>query len=121
MSCVMPFTFNAVNLYVVIINGKPWTCARVLCRALKYDKSTKAADIVKHLCSQENYTQKCQLIKFNAVGNFADWPKGSGKDQDEDQKTWAFLQAEERCHSMTSSREDAQDHDMFTSLTDASR
>ena len=105
MSSVMPFTFNAVNLYVVTINGK----------------ARKTADIVKHLCSQENYAQKCQLSKLPAVGNFVDWPKDSRKDQDEDQKTWAFLQAGEGCHSMTPTREDTQDHDMFTSLTEASR
>ena len=34
----MPFTFNAVELYVVTINEKPWAHARELCRALEYDK-----------------------------------------------------------------------------------
>ena len=36
---------------------------------------------------------------------------------DEDQKTRAFLQAEVWCHIMKPSREDAQDHDIFISLT----
>ena len=121
MSFVMPFTFNEVNFYVGTINGKPWTRAREVCRALKYGKATKAADIVKHLCSPENYAQKYQLIKFNAAGNFVDWPKDSRKDQDEDKKTRAFLQAKEGCHSMKPSRENARDHDMFISLTSASK
>ena len=61
MSSVMPFAFNTVELCVVIINEKPWTRAREAWRALKYGKATKAADVVKHLCSRENYTHKWQL------------------------------------------------------------
>ena len=38
---------------------------------------------------------------------------------DEDQKTSAFLEAEEGCHIMTPHREDAQDHDIFISVTGA--
>ena len=34
----MPFVFNTVELYVVIINEKPWTCAKEVCRALEYNK-----------------------------------------------------------------------------------
>ena len=45
----MPFTFNAVELYVVTINEKPWIGAREVYRALEYDKATKSADIVKLL------------------------------------------------------------------------
>ena len=37
----------------------------------------------------------------------------------EDQKTRAPLQAEGRCHTIKPSREDAQDHDVFISLTGA--
>ena len=36
---------------------------------------------------------------------------------DKDQKTRAVLQVEGRCHNATSPREDAQDHDIFISLT----
>ena len=43
----MPFSFNAVELFVVTINEKPWTRAREVCRALEYGKAAKAADIVK--------------------------------------------------------------------------
>ena len=28
MSSAMPFSFNAVELCVMAINGKPWTCGR---------------------------------------------------------------------------------------------
>ena len=49
----MPFSFNAVKLYVVTINGKPWTRSREMCKALEYD--AKTANIVKNHCSKENY------------------------------------------------------------------
>ena len=58
MSSVMPFTFNAVDLRVVAIDEKPWARAREVCRALEYDKATKAADVVRHLCSKTNYAHK---------------------------------------------------------------
>ena len=35
----------------------------------------------------------------------------------EDQKTRTFLQAEGGCHNVKSPREDAQDHDIFISIT----
>ena len=52
----MPFAFNAVELYVVFINEKPWTRAREVCKALEYNKKT--ADLIQAFCSQENYNQK---------------------------------------------------------------
>ena len=58
MSSVMPFAFNAVELCVVIINEKPWARARKVCKALEYGKATKTADVVRHLCSRENYANK---------------------------------------------------------------
>ena len=57
----MPFTFNALELCLVTINGKPCTRAKEVCRALEYGKATKTADIVKHLSSRENYAHKWQL------------------------------------------------------------
>ena len=71
MSSVMPFVFNLVELCVVIINGKPWTHAREVCRALEYGKATKAADVVRHLCIKTNYTHKWQL----ATGTTVNWLK----------------------------------------------
>ena len=38
MSSVMPFTFNAVEIDVVTIREKPWTRAREVYKALRYDK-----------------------------------------------------------------------------------
>ena len=55
MSSIMPFTFSNIALYTVTVDGKPWTCFGEVCRALEYGKANKTADIVKHLCSQENY------------------------------------------------------------------
>ena len=79
MSSVMPFVFNAVELCVVTINEKSWTRAREVYRALEYGKATKVADIVKHLCSRENYAHKWQLTEFISKKNFMDWPKDSRK------------------------------------------
>ena len=76
----MPFTFNAVELCVLTINEKSWTRAREVYRALEYGKTTKATDIVKHLCSRENYTHKWQLTEFVSETNFMDWPKDRRKD-----------------------------------------
>ena len=81
MSSVMPFTVNAVEWYVVTINEKPWTRAREVCRALEYSKATNAADIVKHLCSRENYTHKWQLKELVSETKFMDWPMHSRKDE----------------------------------------
>ena len=44
-------------------------------RALEYGKTTKAADIVKQLCSRENYDQK--LVSETS---YMDWSRGSRKD-----------------------------------------
>ena len=57
----MPFSFNAMELCVVIINEKTWTHAKELCKSLEYGKATKTEDTIKHLCSKNIYAQKCQL------------------------------------------------------------
>ena len=74
----MPLPFNAVKLYVVTINGKPWARAREVCRALEYGKATKVADIAKHLSNRENYAHKCQFNEFASETNL-DLPKDSRK------------------------------------------
>ena len=79
MSSVKPFSFNAVELCVVTINEKAWTRVREVCRALEFGKATKAADIVKHLCSRENYAHKWQLTELFFETNSMDWPKDSRK------------------------------------------
>ena len=70
MSSVMPFTFNAVDLCVATITGKPWTRAREVCRAFEYGKVTKSVDVVKHLCSKEYFALKYQLIKLAETNTF---------------------------------------------------
>ena len=80
MSSVMLFTFNNIALFTVTVHGNPWSHAREVCRAREYGKATKTADIVKKLCSQENYTYKRQLTEFASATNFMDWPKDSRKD-----------------------------------------
>ena len=59
---VMQFTFN--ELCFVTIHEKPWAVAREVCRALEYGKATKNADIVKRLCSRNNYAHKWQLTEL---------------------------------------------------------
>ena len=73
----MPFTFNAVELWVVTINEKPWTRAKEVCRALQYNK--KIADIVKAFCSRENYDHYWQLGSVHAACTPINWPKYSQK------------------------------------------
>ena len=75
----MPFIFSAVELCVVTINEKPWTRAKEVCKALEYSKASKTEDIVKRLCSQENFTHKCQLIGFVSETKPVNWPKDSQK------------------------------------------
>ena len=68
MSSVMPFTFNAVELCVVTINGKSRIRAREVCSALEYDtKTSKTANIIRTHCSPENITQKYQMSIVHAV------------------------------------------------------
>ena len=73
----MPFSFSAVELRVLTIKQKPWTHAREVCRALRYEKKT--ANTVKNHCSKENYTQKYQLRSVLATGTPVDWFKNSQK------------------------------------------
>ena len=73
----MSFTFNAVELCVVIINEKRWTRAREVCKALEYDaKTSKTANIIRGHCSPENITQKCQMSRVHAACAPINWPIG---------------------------------------------
>ena len=66
---VMPFSYNAVELCVVIINEKPWTRAREAClhreacSILEYGKATKAALVIKAHASPEYYNQLAQGLE----------------------------------------------------------
>ena len=78
MPSAVPFVFNAMELCVATINGKSWTCAKEVCRALEYNKKTP--DIVKTFCSRENYAHNWQMNKFSTMGNFIYWPRDPRKD-----------------------------------------
>ena len=91
---VMLFTFNAVELSVVIINEKPWTRAKKICRALEYGKATKSAAVVRHLCSREKYAHEYQLNELVSKTSFMDWPKDSRKDGyyiNEERDAWGVI------------------------------
>ena len=66
---------NSVELCIVTINEKLWTRAREVCKALEYGKSTKAADVVRRLCSNTNYAHKWQLTGLVSETKPLDWPK----------------------------------------------
>ena len=53
---LVPFTLKNVELKVVTINGKPWTRAKEVCKALEYSGSIN--HVIKVHCSRENYAQK---------------------------------------------------------------
>ena len=49
---LVPFTFKNVELKVATINGKPWTRAKEMCKALEYSKKT--AHVIRAHVSVEN-------------------------------------------------------------------
>ena len=60
----------------MIINENPRPSAREVYRALEYGKAIKATDLVRHLCSRENYAHKWQFVSETKP---MDWPKDSQK------------------------------------------
>ena len=64
----MPFAFNAVKLYVVTINKKPWTRTREVCRAIACKKSN-ARDVLKKHVSIENKQYKQELEGSTAAAH----------------------------------------------------
>ena len=77
MSSIIPFSFNAAELCVVIISEKPWTRNREVCRAL--EENTKTAHVIKAHVSPENYTQQYQMSSVSAAVTPINWPKDSQK------------------------------------------
>ena len=65
---------------------------------------------------EQNWFKRAHVGKFLGIVNIH---RSTAKLASEDQKTRAFLQAEEGCHLMTPRRKDAEDHDIFISLTGA--
>ena len=74
---LVPFTFKNVELKVVTINGKPWTRAMEVCKALEYNKKT--AHVIRAHCSRENYAHKYDLTSVPTAGTPVNWPKDSQK------------------------------------------
>ena len=66
--------------------------------------------------NEQNWFKRAHVAKYLRIVNIR---RSTAKLADNDQKTRAFLQAEEGVHIMNPPREDAQDHDIFISLTDA--
>ena len=75
MSSVMPFAFNAVELYVVTVNGKHWTRAKEVCKALEYQRRTK--DILRGHVSIENKRHMRELKGVVSPNTLLKWPKNS--------------------------------------------
>ena len=70
---LVPFTFKNVELKVVTVNGKPWTSAKEVCKALEYNKK----HVIRAHCSRENYAYKYDLSKVPTAGTPVNWPKDS--------------------------------------------
>ena len=64
---------------------------------------------------EQNWFKRAHVGKVLGLVNIR---RSTAKLADEDQRTRTFL-AESGCHIMTPNREDAQDHDIFISLTGA--
>ena len=89
---LVPFTFKNVELKVVTINGKPWTRAKEVCKALEYNKKTahvsrenyaQQYDLSKWSAAdpltRENYAYKYDLSKVPTAGTSLEWPPDSRK------------------------------------------
>ena len=73
MSSLVPFTFNAVELQVVIISGKGWCRAKEVCKTLEYQKD-RTRDVLKKHVSNENEQHKCELTSCAATHRPMNWP-----------------------------------------------
>ena len=70
----MPFTFKNVELYVVTINGKPWTRAKEVCKSLEYKKG-RVRDALKKHVSIENKRHRFELQGGAVTEPPLEWPK----------------------------------------------
>ena len=60
------------------ITEKPWTRAKEVCKALRYDaKTSKTANIIKTHRNPENITQEYQMSSADAACTPINWPKDS--------------------------------------------
>ena len=58
MSSVAAFTFNAIDLYVVTLDGKPWTRAKGVCKALEHQKGRARVILKKKFSNKSNSLAK---------------------------------------------------------------
>ena len=72
-------SFNSIKLFTVTINGKHWTRAKEICKALEYKKTTKTGDVIRSNCSCENITNKYQLSGLVFETTPVLWPADSQK------------------------------------------
>ena len=90
MPSVIPFAFNAVELYVVTVNGKHWTRAKevnyvpvnmplVRLGTLEYQRRTK--DILRGHVSIENKRHRFELQDGSVTELPLEWPKNSQPDE----------------------------------------
>ena len=74
---LVPFTFKNVELYVVTVNGKHWTRAKEVCKALEYQRRTK--DILRGHVSMENKRHMRELKGVVFPNTPLEWSKDSQK------------------------------------------
>ena len=68
-----------IDLCVMNINERPWTCAKEVCRALEYKKG-RARDVLKKHVSIENKQNKHELEGRSSATHHFEWPKKSQPD-----------------------------------------
>ena len=85
---LVPFTFENVELKVVAINGKPWTRAKEVYKALEYSRSIN--HVIKDHCSRENYAHKYDLSKWSAADHLLNWPSDSRKNDYYLNEEWMY-------------------------------
>ena len=76
---LVPFAFNAVELKVVTVNGKHWTRAKEVCKALEYQRQTK--NILRGYVSIENKRYRFELQGGSVTHHPLEWPKNSQPDE----------------------------------------
>ena len=79
MFSVIPFAFNAVELYVVTVNGKHWAHAKEVYKALEYQRQTK--DILRGHVSIENKRHRFELQGGSVTEPPLEWLKNSQPDE----------------------------------------
>ena len=62
-------------MHFATINGKPWTRAKEVCKALRHEKAAKR--VVRHHCTRENIQHKHQLAVVPRANTTVNWPRDS--------------------------------------------